>query len=73
MTSKGQSWEHILDNPDEITRLSYNHELFKDALNGKLVLAPIDFSTGPKKILDSATADGDFVLPEPLVSLLTMT
>ncbi|KAF2120576.1 S-adenosyl-L-methionine-dependent methyltransferase [Lophiotrema nucula] len=58
MASKEDTPAYIMDTSDEITRLSYNHALFKDAMGGNLVLAPIDFSSGPKRILDSATADG---------------
>ncbi|KAH7127217.1 hypothetical protein B0J11DRAFT_297723 [Dendryphion nanum] len=51
--------EYILANPDEIQRLTYNHNLFAAAMNNNLVLAPIDFSTqNSLRILDSATANG---------------
>ena len=42
---------------DEAVRLQYNHEIFKDALGGRLVPIELDQSS-PKTVLDSATADG---------------
>lgn len=41
----------------ELQRLTDQHAIVTDALNG-LLLAPVDFSKPGLKILDSATADG---------------
>ncbi|CAD6577326.1 MAG: hypothetical protein ASARMPRED_008221 [Alectoria sarmentosa] len=48
----------LSQNPTEIERLSYQHEVIKDYMGGKLVLAPVDFSQSGLHIFDSATADG---------------
>lgn len=45
----------------ELERLANNHAVFKDVMNGQLVLAPIDLHTSGKRILDSATADGTWL------------
>ncbi|KAJ4288093.1 hypothetical protein N0V90_012110 [Kalmusia sp. IMI 367209] len=45
----------------ERKRLASNHYIAKDAAGGKLVLAPVDLSQ-PARILDSATADGTWLL-----------
>jgi hypothetical protein len=50
--------DYILHNENEIMRLTLQHQLIKDAMNGQLVLAPIDLHTTPLTILDSCTADG---------------
>lgn len=42
---------------DEIDRLSDNHAVFTDAMDG-LFMAPVDLSRPGLRILDSATADG---------------
>jgi SAM-dependent methyltransferase len=42
----------------EYQRLRVQHELVKANMNGKLVRAPIDFTSSTLKVLDSATADG---------------
>ncbi|KAL1593217.1 hypothetical protein SLS60_010825 [Paraconiothyrium brasiliense] len=55
----GQSG-YILHSDDEITHLTLQHQVVKDALNNRLVLAPIDFSSGSLTILDSCTADGKY-------------
>ncbi|KAJ4351511.1 uncharacterized protein N0V89_006854 [Didymosphaeria variabile] len=49
---------YILHSNDEITRLTLQHQIVKDALNNRLVLASINFSSGPRTILNSCTADG---------------
>ena len=49
----------LAQNHTEIERLSYQHEVIKDAMNGQLVLAPLDLSLRGLHILDSATADGE--------------
>jgi hypothetical protein len=41
----------------EAVRLTYNHEIMKDALDGELIPVTFDHSS-PLTILDSATADG---------------
>lgn len=50
--------DYPLDNDDEPTRLANNHDIFKAGMGGKLVLAPLDLSDRPCRILDSGTADG---------------
>ncbi|KAI9877144.1 MAG: hypothetical protein M1830_004694 [Pleopsidium flavum] len=42
----------------EYDRLRTQHDMIKVAMGGKLVLAPIDFARPDLRILDSATADG---------------
>ena len=49
--------EYMLDNEEEMGRLSNQHAIFKDAMGG-LLLVPVDLSAAPLYILDSATADG---------------
>ena len=51
--------EYPLNNDEEIKRLTYQHEVIKDALGGKLLLVPVDTEQKPLRILDSATADGE--------------
>lgn len=46
-----------MESDGERNRLASNHFIAKDAMGGKLVQAPVDFSR-PAKILDSGTADG---------------
>lgn len=48
-----------IESPEEMARLSNQHEVIKDAMGG-LLLVPVDLSIGAKRILDSGTADGDF-------------
>ncbi|KAL8896245.1 MAG: hypothetical protein Q9207_007798 [Kuettlingeria erythrocarpa] len=48
----------LSQNPPEVERLTRQHEVIKDHMGGKLVLAPVDLSTPGLRILDSATADG---------------
>lgn len=47
-----------MESEGERKRLASNHFIAKDAMGGKLVRAPVDFSR-PVKILDSGTADGE--------------
>lgn len=59
-----------MDSDEELRRLRANHDLFKDAMGGQLVLAPLDFNADTQfTVLDSATADGtwlrDFVSSLP--------
>ncbi|KAF1998246.1 hypothetical protein P154DRAFT_578072 [Amniculicola lignicola CBS 123094] len=56
--SQDSSDEYLMSSNQEIYRLSLNHDVIKGAMGGKLILAPIDFVSQPRKILDSATADG---------------
>lgn len=46
-------------NQKEIERMRNQHEWIKGSFDG-LVKAPIDFEKKHQRILDSATADGDF-------------
>ncbi|KAI0401754.1 S-adenosyl-L-methionine-dependent methyltransferase [Xylaria palmicola] len=70
MTNKQES-TYWMESEGERKRLASNHLIAKDAMDGKLVRAPIDFSQ-PRKILDSGTADGTwlldlaFSLPDPV-------
>jgi len=51
--------EYILaEDTEELTRLTDQHMLITDHLDGKLVLAPMDLEQDGLRILDSATADG---------------
>ncbi|KAI0546144.1 S-adenosyl-L-methionine-dependent methyltransferase [Xylaria curta] len=50
-----------MESGGERKRLASNHFIAKDAMGGKLVRAPVDFSQ-PRKILDSGTADGTWLL-----------
>ncbi|PVI02637.1 hypothetical protein DM02DRAFT_701096 [Periconia macrospinosa] len=54
--------KYPLEGEEEVDRLANQHEVIKDALNGALVVAPIDLLTTPLRILDSATADGPGLL-----------
>ena len=47
---------------DEIKRLKDNDEVFKAAMGGAFLIAPVDFSRPGLKVLDSAAADGEFCL-----------
>lgn len=49
--------EYVLESEDEISRLANQHDVIKDEMGG-LVFAPINLTTAPLRILDSATADG---------------
>ncbi|KAF2728829.1 S-adenosyl-L-methionine-dependent methyltransferase, partial [Polyplosphaeria fusca] len=61
----------------EIKRLSYNHEIFKHGMGGRLLFAPVDWNSGSKSVLDSATANGlwlrDLVCAIPGTHTLTGT
>ncbi|CAJ2504435.1 Uu.00g118290.m01.CDS01 [Anthostomella pinea] len=50
-----------LDNQEEVSRLGNQHDVIKDTTGGRLILAPIDFTASPLKILDSGTADGTWI------------
>jgi hypothetical protein len=50
--------DYILESEDEVKRLTNQHDVIKDEMGSQLVLAPIDLSKEPLRILDSATADG---------------
>ncbi|KAI3390304.1 hypothetical protein diail_10311, partial [Diaporthe ilicicola] len=52
--------DYFLEGSEESSRLSNQHEIIKDAM-GRLVLADIDLSKSPLKILDSGTADGTWI------------
>jgi hypothetical protein len=51
---------YFLESEQETNRLANQHNVIKDEMGG-LVLAPLDLST-PLRILDSATADGMYLL-----------
>lgn len=54
------SSDYVLSiNPSETERLRMQHDVVKDAMGGRLVLAPIDLTMPGLRILDSATADGE--------------
>ncbi|KAL1592632.1 hypothetical protein SLS60_011048 [Paraconiothyrium brasiliense] len=52
--------DYILQSGDETKRLATQHYVIKDEAGG-LILAPLDLSTKPLRILDSATADGTWI------------
>jgi hypothetical protein len=56
MASKQES-KYWMESEGERKRLASNHFIAKDAMGGKLVQAPVDFSQ-PLHILDSGAADG---------------
>ncbi|KAI1478690.1 hypothetical protein F4774DRAFT_384738 [Daldinia eschscholtzii] len=56
-----QKSEYWMESQGERKRLASNHFIAKDAMGGKLVCAPVDFSK-PVKVLDSGTADGTWLL-----------
>ncbi|KAF2117654.1 hypothetical protein BDV96DRAFT_644005 [Lophiotrema nucula] len=58
MASDPPENDYILHNESETTRLAFQHRVIRDAMNGRLVLAPIDLYKAPLQILDSCTADG---------------
>jgi len=49
---------YFMASKDEISRLENNHYIIKAAMGGNLLLPPINITTSPLRILDSATADG---------------
>ncbi|OCL14894.1 S-adenosyl-L-methionine-dependent methyltransferase [Glonium stellatum] len=51
---------YVMKSEEEVSRLSNQHEIIKDAMGG-LILANIDLSTRPLRVLDSATADGTWI------------
>lgn len=55
--------DYILHSETETARLALQHQVIKDAMNGQLVLAPIDLYTARLTILDSCTADGQNATP----------
>lgn len=48
----------LSQNPTEVERLSYQHEVIKDYMGGNLVLAPLDLLQPGLQIFDGGTADG---------------
>lgn len=51
---------YFLKSNEEVNRLKNQHEVIKVAMGG-LVIAPVDLSSAPLRILDSATADGIYI------------
>lgn len=47
----------------ELERLAALHATYYDAMDGKLVLAPLNLQEPGKKILDCGTADGKWSAP----------
>lgn len=47
----------------EIQRLIDLHAVYNDAMDGQLILAPINLEEPGKRILDSGTADGQSIFP----------
>ncbi|MCJ1352293.1 MAG: hypothetical protein MMC33_002277 [Icmadophila ericetorum] len=60
MALEGKKTDYILESDNEMSRLSNQHEVIKDAMGGLLQM-PIDYSKGPLRILDSGTADGFWI------------
>jgi len=57
-TTKTQSnTGYVMESEHETQRLASQHEVIKEAMGG-LILAEINASAAPLRILDSATADG---------------
>jgi hypothetical protein len=56
---------YLLHNDNELTRLALQHVIIKDAMKGKQIFAPINFSGLPLQILDISTADGTSQPPQP--------
>ncbi|ORY13904.1 hypothetical protein BCR34DRAFT_510426 [Clohesyomyces aquaticus] len=59
----------------EYKRLRAQHDMIKNVMNGKLVLAPVDLSKPDLAVLDSATADGYWLqdlatITEPTATLV---
>jgi hypothetical protein len=48
----------VKDASSDIDRLTIYHHGFKQAAEGTLIFAPLDFSTAPRAVLDVGTADG---------------
>ena len=75
MTNSGEPKGATMDNfmnmtkeaghTPEIQRLIDLHAVLNDAMNGQLVLAPINLEDPGKRILDSGTADGEYICPPP--------
>jgi hypothetical protein len=57
MAAQSEDTGYLLASEEVMSRLSNQHDVIKDAMGG-LVLAPINLSAKPLRILDSATADG---------------
>lgn len=55
--SKGRTYL-LQESLSEPARLRMQHEVIKDAMGGRLILAPVDMSRPGLRILDSATTDG---------------
>ncbi len=71
--AQASSWvQVVMDNEEENDRLAEQHEIFKDAMGGKLVLAPVDLSGSAVRVLDSGASDGE-LLVHTLKSFLTRT
>ncbi|RYP49412.1 hypothetical protein DL768_004885 [Monosporascus sp. mg162] len=60
MASEHYEHAYPLENSEESSRLRNQHDVIKDAMGG-LVLAPINLSASPLRILDSGTADGTWI------------
>ncbi|RMZ66221.1 Demethylmenaquinone methyltransferase [Pyrenophora seminiperda CCB06] len=62
-TAAVEDADYILEaSPTETQRLRMQHDVIKDAMGGSLVTAPIDLSQPGLRILDSATADGYWLM-----------
>lgn len=70
-TTETQMKEYFLEqNPTEVERLSYQHEVIKD-FAGTLLFVPTELSKPGLRILDSATADGVLYRPTQTVHHLS--
>lgn len=61
MTTETYKHEYPLEGDDEVERLQNQHHVIKDAMGGKLIMAPVDLSASSLRILDSGTSDGTWI------------
>ncbi|KAF2265220.1 hypothetical protein CC78DRAFT_493963 [Lojkania enalia] len=52
---------YVMHSDSELTRLTLQHEMIKDAMGGQLVIAPLDLRASSLQILDCCTADGVWI------------
>lgn len=55
----------LSQNPTEVERLGFQHEVIKAHVGGRLVLAPMDLAQRGLRVFDSATADGESLFQRP--------
>lgn len=50
--------DYILHNDNELSRQAFQHVIIKDAMNDRMIFAPLKLNESPLDILDVCTGDG---------------